>query len=490
MLRGEGMRDESDIMAGVAELEPEAKPAPTPTPPAAAKAAPAADRDADTPWCDFNARHTVQDVLRAAGWTYSHTAGENEHWTRQGKQSGTSGTVKDGCFYCFTSSTEFEAGRGYDAWGAHVALHHGGDFKTAAREYRREHMPATGTREAPAAEDSNALTFEGWPEIVDGTETLERPLERPAELIEGVCFVNSKITLSAPSKSRKTWTLLHAGLCVATGTPWLGRKVMQGRVLYVNLELCRYSFSSRKAQILRSMGEALLAGQFDELHLRGHCATVEQLQSYARNVLAGRQYALLIVDPIYKILGNRSENDSSEMADLMNKLENIAHTAGAALLVCHHFAKGNASAKESIDRAAGSGVVGRDGDALLTLTPHEEEDCMTLECTLRDMAPQPPVVLRWTPPTWQSAEDLDPARLKQPAKPALREVTEADVCDALGRENLTRAELVAKLQAATKRGEKCCRDAVNAAQRAGKLGELTTPRRGTNAEIRFFWKGA
>ena len=69
-----------------------------------------------------------------------------------------------------------------------------------------------------------------------------------------------------------------------------------------------------------------------------------------------------------------------------------------------HFSKGNQAGKESIDRVSGSGVFGRDPDSILSLTPHEERDCFTLEATLRIFPPIDPVVLRWAFPLF----DRDP----------------------------------------------------------------------------------
>ena len=64
----------------------------------------------------------------------------------------------------------------------------------------------------------------------------------------------------------------------------------------------------------------------------------------------------------------------------------------------HHFAKGSQSEKDSIDRASGSGVIGRHGDALLTVSRlnavNKEDDSMIalrLEGTIREFAPLEPI---------------------------------------------------------------------------------------------------
>ena len=55
------------------------------------------------------------------------------------------------------------------------------------------------------------------------------------------------------------------------------------------------------------------------------------------------------------------------------------------------------------------------GDAIATLTEHEEPNAMTLEMHLRDFAPVEPFALRWNLPLWQRDGTLDPARLKKAA---------------------------------------------------------------------------
>ena len=68
--------------------------------------------------------------------------------------------------------------------------------------------------------------------------------------------------------------------------------------------------------------------------------------------------------------------------------------------------------KNSIDRAAGAGALARWPDVVMTLTEHEEPDCMTVEFSLRNFAPVPPFVVRWNQPVWQLDASLSPAKLK------------------------------------------------------------------------------
>ena len=97
----------------------------------------------------------------------------------------------------------------------------------------------------------------------------------------------------------------------------------------------------------------------DTLHLwnlRGHNADLTLLRPKLEEQLARHQFGLIILDPVYKLLGNRDENANGEIASLMNELEALAQSSGAAVVVAHHFAKGDSTAKSAIDRMSGAGA--------------------------------------------------------------------------------------------------------------------------------------
>lgn len=93
---------------------------------------------AERPGDDFNARGDVRDVLEKHGWVCVR-GGDNEHWRRPGKESGTSATLKDGVFYVFSSNaTPFESNQAYAPFAVYTLLEHGGDYEVAARALREE----------------------------------------------------------------------------------------------------------------------------------------------------------------------------------------------------------------------------------------------------------------------------------------------------------------------------------------------------------------
>ena len=84
----------------------------------------------------INAVRNVRPVLIKHGWKLDQP-GENEKWTRPGKDAGTSATLKDGVFFVHTSSfPPLAAGKGYSQFQVFAILEHGGDFCKAAAALR------------------------------------------------------------------------------------------------------------------------------------------------------------------------------------------------------------------------------------------------------------------------------------------------------------------------------------------------------------------
>ena len=150
--------------------------------------------------------------------------------------------------------------------------------------------------------------------------------------------------------------------------------------------------------------------------LRGMVDGIEKMSDMLIRDLIHHDFTLIIVDPIYKALGDRDENKAGDVASLCNELERIAVRTGAAMAFGAHYSKGNQAAKESIDRIGGSGVFARDPDSILTMTAHQEEGCFTVDATLRNFPPLKPFVVRWDWPLFTRNEILDPDQLKQPKR--------------------------------------------------------------------------
>jgi hypothetical protein len=253
------------------------------------------------------------------------------------------------------------------------------------------------------------------PNILTLDELEEQDFPTPPIIIEGVLHQGCKMILGGTSKSNKSWSLLDLALSVATGQPWWGRPCTKLPVIYINFELATWSIKNRMRSLRAARPEC--AGKQMPLHfwnLRGKNADITLLRPQLEERLAKQHYGLIILDPAYKVLGNRDENANGEIADLMNQFEALAQASGAAVIVAHHFAKGDSTVKNAMDRLSGAGAWIRDPDSIMILTPHEEPDCFTVTSILRNLPQLPEFVVQWNHPMMRLAADLNPDALRRP----------------------------------------------------------------------------
>ena len=81
----------------------------------------------------------------------------------------------------------------------------------------------------------------------------------------------------------------------------------------------------------------------------------------------------MIIDPIYKVMTG-DENSAADMAAFSNCFDALCDMAGVSVIYSHHHSKGYQFGKRSIDRASGSGVFGRDPDAILDMIELDAEN--------------------------------------------------------------------------------------------------------------------
>jgi len=237
----------------------------------------------------------------------------------------------------------------------------------------------------------------------------------PPQIIEGILHQGCKMILGGTSKSNKSWCLLDLALSVASGQPWWGRRCTKLPVVYINFELQPWALAERINALCAARPDCKGLGRSLALwNLRGHNADLTLLRPKLEEQLAKHQFGLIILDPAYKVLGNRDENANGEIASLMNEFEAMAQKTGAAIVVAHHFAKGDSTAKNALDRMSGAGAWARDPDSIMVLTPHEEPDCFTVTSILRNLPQLPEFVVAWDFPLMRVAGDLNPDALRRP----------------------------------------------------------------------------
>lgn len=186
-------------------------------------------------------------------------------------------------------------------------------------------------------------------------------------LIDGILRTGHKLAVTGPSKAGKSFALIELAVSIAEGRDWLGMGCRQGPVLYVDLELDRVSCLHRFKDVYEAHGWAPEnVKNIDVWSLRGKSVPLDKLAPKLIRRAMKRGYIAIIIDPIYKVLTG-DENSAEDMAKFCNQFDRIALGIGCAVIYVHHHSKGDQGGKRAIDRASGSGVFGRDPDAVLDL---------------------------------------------------------------------------------------------------------------------------
>ncbi len=279
-----------------------------------------------------------------------------------------------------------------------------------------EEFPITSQRD-PAEFVGLAIPL---PAIVSWQDFHSARPTKPPVLIDGILHQGCKLILGGTSKSNKSWCLMNLAVSLANGAEWMGRKCQKTKVLLINFELHEWAAHDRLFSI-QEMHNPLAQHKFEDSNknlfvwnLRGRNADLSAMRPALLEHIGRGEYGAIIVDPAYKVLGSRDENANGEIADLMNEFEKIACETGSAIIMAHHFAKGDSSSKNAIDRMSGAGAWARDPDAILVMSPHEEPDCFTVSPILRNMPPMDEFVIRWQFPHMLVDKALNPAELKRP----------------------------------------------------------------------------
>jgi len=230
--------------------------------------------------------------------------------------------------------------------------------------------------------------------IVDVRDWLRTDPPPVDPVLVDVFDVGDKVAIIGASKTRKSFYALQKAVCVAAGIDFLAWKVARPRrVLVVQMEIQTRHYWRRVRRMCQALGihpDAL----GDRLHVvngRGKGITMDHLKQYAEAIRA----EVIIVDPLYK-LNHGDENSAEVMSALLAGFDEVAQASGAAVSYVHHDAKGSPGDRETRDRGSGSGVIGRDYDACITLTEHrDQEDALVIRALLRNYPPQEGFPIVW-----------------------------------------------------------------------------------------------
>lgn len=292
-------------------------------------------------------------------------------------------------------------------------------------ELEKEVFPAIKRDWIPEHPYATTKSASMLPEPVPLEDIWDDPPPVAPVLIDGVLRQGHKMIISAPSKSGKSFALIELAFAIAEGYNWFGSRCTQGRVLYINMEIDDPSCYRRFIDVYKGYGKQ------NDNHienitvwgLRGFSMPLSQLTPEIIK-RAGKDYAAIIIDPLYKVMDG-DENSNSDISAMVGQFDKIARETGASVIYAHHFAKGVGGDRDAIDRGAGAGTFARDPDAILTMTQLDTSDpvdpartAWRMEYVLREFPNKEPVSFWWNHPLHEVNSALDNAQIVTSASKA------------------------------------------------------------------------
>lgn len=209
------------------------------------------------PGDDFNARGDVVALLEKHGWRACGKRSDgNLHWTRPGKNRGTSATLKDRTFYVFSSNAHpFEPNSAYSPFAVYALLDHQGDFHEAGCGLRREGFGAE-TSSSPNI-DLSGIVGDSQNIERDDVAAMSDPGPLPEELLRVPGFISEVMDHCLATAPYPNVALAFCG-ALALQALLAGRKVRDEADNRTNIYLLALAFSAVGKDWPRKLNAAVL----------------------------------------------------------------------------------------------------------------------------------------------------------------------------------------------------------------------------------------
>lgn len=240
----------------------------------------------------------------------------------------------------------------WDAWSQQSAKYDAQDLLRVWRSFKPRGLAGVGLNTVfKMAQDS------GWknmgPAVVAAPSELDTGLPlvfsdeitqasiRIDQLVEDVITRGGLSVMYGESNSGKSFMACDMGCHIGTGREWLGKRTVQGAVLYVAGE----GAESIKLRVLawRQLHEALpaLAIVPVAVNLLDARADLQRLVDAAQKVAErfGMPVALIVIDTLARAFGGGNENASEDMGAVITHADKLREQTGAHVMFVHHSGK-------------------------------------------------------------------------------------------------------------------------------------------------------
>ena len=224
------------------------------------------------------------------------------------------------------------------------------------------------------------------------TDTKQKQLPSPEEAIafvnseipntkslwgEGILDRSSRVCISGPNKTGKTFLGLGLAISLTSGQSFLGFNVpAKKNVLYLNMEINKQNLQKRLRIMFNHRRPE--EGRFHLWTPGWFKITNEEHETFLRNLLQENSYDVVILDPLYKI-HDSDENSSKDMSEISTIFDKIIDDFDVSVVFVHHHGKAKVKGTRAV---RGSTTIIDWVDSSLTIT--ESKKGLNLEFVLRN----------------------------------------------------------------------------------------------------------
>jgi hypothetical protein len=305
---------------------------------------------------------------------------------------------------CYDPRESQYASQSWGEWGEQS------DDRDRHLEYEEIEEPESSTSQQSgfSAEHLKMLRSLGAVTLTDLKNRNPEPLPL---VVEGLLEAGQLATFIGSSKAGKTMALLDlAAVMQNGGGQWLGRRVVGGNVLYIDLELQDRKIVERFSEIYEARGFKADSSELPVWPLRNEMLNIDQIAKKIRAKVTPGFFNLIILDSLYLAMPDGSESSDETMKRACKAARRIAGHTGAAVILTHHSTKGNQATKDITDVGGGHNTLGRFADAHCILRKHSQDGMYVFEAVLRNFEQEhgKPQTWQFEFPLWKLRPDVEP----------------------------------------------------------------------------------
>lgn len=196
--------------------------------------------------------------------------------------------------------------------------------------------------------EANKLKEQLW--AVPFDKFVSKKMEPPKWLVEGIWQKGTYGMIAGEPKTYKSVQATDLALSVASGRPFLNYFPVRtvGNVLYVQEENGESTVQDRVNKIASSKG-LLVDGSLPPSvpiyfsNNYGINLTDNDSRVLLEKTIQQINPVLLVLDPLYMMLGDADENSAKEVGSVLRWLTYIRNQYGCTIVVCHHYNKSSSS---------------------------------------------------------------------------------------------------------------------------------------------------